>query len=127
MIEFPYSILVVLLILLVTIFFGMLIYKRMEYAAKWNFIIPDLENRNFKFLRLQRITSIFNPFSSRGDFKNHIDPIFHDTPYNRKWYYYLYYLDANGIERRCTVKVHTILALIVVVNKVEYEPQLGES
>lgn len=81
------------------------------YFPKWRtrrierrFVIPYLEKKGFQYLKILRI-----PFAipkDKGDFNDEVivNP-FYDTRFNRKTYYYVFYIDNEGYEFRMTIKV----------------------
>jgi hypothetical protein len=83
-----------------------LIDKYIISQVKKQYIIPILKGKNYIFIRVKKInTFLFFMPKEKGDFDDELTFLFHDTRLNRKDYYYLYYLDNNGVEHRCTVKI----------------------
>ncbi|KAA5536825.1 hypothetical protein F0919_03910 [Taibaiella lutea] len=68
------------------------------------FIVPYFENKKVSFSYIRPV-----PFSiprDKGDFNNEIiiNP-FYDTRFNKKKYYFVFYLTNTGDEKRITAKV----------------------
>ncbi len=69
-------------------------------------IQSHLKTRDYTLLKIKILKPALIIFpKEKGDFSDDVEPMFFDTTYNRKLYCYLYYLDENNDEKRCTIRV----------------------
>jgi len=79
---------------------NILIYKSVYKSALQNYIIPDLINRNYSFIRDKSLG-----FFDTGDFRTDIPPLLNKHPH-RNIYIDIYYKE-NNLEKRVTVRVQS--------------------
>ena len=95
------------IVLVLLVAWALSIYLRYQRLINFikNEMTPFFENQNYTLIKIKKVEWLYFLEKDRGDFNGDGQKLFSDTQLHRKLYFYLYYLNENREEKRCTVKL----------------------